>query len=39
MTPEAKARLVIDKNLELAGYVVQDMKEFKNKVNKCRNSY
>ncbi len=28
MTPEAKARLVIDKNLELAGYVVQDMKEF-----------
>ena len=28
MTPEAKARLVIDKNLELAGYVVQDMKDF-----------
>lgn len=28
MTPEAKARIVIDKNLELAGYVIQDMKEF-----------
>lgn len=28
MTPEAKARQVIDKNLELAGYVLQDMKDF-----------
>ena len=28
MTPEEKARLIIDKNLELAGYIVQDMKDF-----------
>lgn len=28
MTPEAKARLIIDKNLELSGYDVQDMKDF-----------
>ena len=28
MTPEAKARLVIDKKLVEAGWVLQDMKEF-----------
>ena len=28
MSPEEKARLEIDRKLELAGYVVQDMKEF-----------
>lgn len=28
MSPEEKARLVIDKKLEAAGYVVQDVKEF-----------
>lgn len=28
MTPEAKARLVIDKNLQLAGYEIQDMKDY-----------
>jgi len=28
MSPEEKARLEIDRKLELAGYVIQDMKEF-----------
>ena len=28
MTPEAKARLVIDKKLVECGYVLQDMSEF-----------
>ena len=28
MTPEAKARLVIDKKLAECGYVLQDMSEF-----------
>ena len=28
MLPEEKARLEIDRKLELAGYAVQDMKEF-----------
>ena len=27
MTPETKARITIDKNLELAGYMVQDLKD------------